>query len=57
MQQYYKGSSANIIAAAAKNPACGIFDSADRFRVGRTYSMHTNYYDYPVNVSFVEKRA
>ncbi|KAN0090058.1 Heterokaryon incompatibility protein (HET) domain containing protein [Hyaloscypha variabilis] len=38
MQQYYKGSSANIVAAAAKNPAYGIFDSADRLREKILYS-------------------
>jgi hypothetical protein len=40
MRQYYMGSSANIIAAAAKNPDYGIFDSADRLREEITYGCY-----------------
>ncbi|KAH7308324.1 heterokaryon incompatibility protein-domain-containing protein [Rhexocercosporidium sp. MPI-PUGE-AT-0058] len=63
MQQCYKRSSANIIAAAAKNPTYGIFDSADcereeiiyRVGVGRGFyrECHTN----EKYRNFVRKRA
>jgi hypothetical protein len=55
MNQYYKGSSLNIIAAAARDPTYGIFDSADSSRE------HWRYYASSVpekkNVNFVKNRA
>ncbi|KAH6663407.1 heterokaryon incompatibility protein-domain-containing protein [Halenospora varia] len=56
MQQYYMGSSLNIIAAAAKNPTCGIFDSANLIRRAFNYvSLERNDFVFgPDRENFVE---
>jgi hypothetical protein len=55
MNQYYTGSSFNIIAAAAEDPTCGIFDSADLLRDKFSY---TELWEYRTKVqNFVQKRA
>ena len=57
MHQYYIDTSLNIIAAAAEDPNCGIFDSTDLLRVEGIYksSLFENYKTEGPN--FVEKRA
>lgn len=56
MDQYYTGSSLNIIAAAAKDPTYGIFDSADLLRDKARYrnSLRESHVQ---GQNFVEKRA
>lgn len=55
MDQYYTGSSFNIIAAAAEDPTCGIFDSADFLRHKLSYTKLPEYRIKGQN--FVQKRA
>jgi hypothetical protein len=56
MDQYYTGSSLNIIAAAAKDPTYGIFDSADLLRDKVRYE-NSRWGNYIERQNFVEKRA
>jgi hypothetical protein len=56
MDQYYTGSSFNIIAAAAEDPTCGIFDSADFLRDEVRYNNSQFLNDIKCQ-NFVEKRA
>ncbi|KAE8446990.1 hypothetical protein EG329_011472 [Mollisiaceae sp. DMI_Dod_QoI] len=56
MQQYYIGSSLNIIAAAAEDPTCGIFDSADLLRDGVRYA-NSHWARFIQGQNFVQTRA
>jgi hypothetical protein len=55
MDQYYIGSSLNIIASSAKDPFDGIFDSADHLRSGLQYG--ESVINAPKSTNYVEKRG